>query len=136
MRASLAAAKPTRALTSSDFTAGTETPSALATSVVAHPAQLAHEQGRALLLGQTTDVGDEPAQGVALLGSRRRVLLVGHRRVGRIDRNRLVVAQDVDAAVVGDPIQPRPQGEVAVVGAQSVVGAYEDLLKGVLGILT
>jgi hypothetical protein len=36
---------------------------------------------------------------------------------------------------VSDPVEPRAQRELAVVGAQTGVGADEDLLNGVLSVL-
>ena len=66
-RASLAWASPTRALTSSDLTAGTDTASAPDDIGVGHAAELAHQQGRALLLGQALNVGDQAPQRVTLL---------------------------------------------------------------------
>jgi hypothetical protein len=41
----------------------------------------------------------------------------------------------VDATVVGDAVQPRPHVHVAPVGAQRSVGADEDVLQHVLGVL-
>jgi hypothetical protein len=41
----------------------------------------------------------------------------------------------VDAAVVGDPVEPRPQRELAAVGAQARVRADEDVLERILGVL-
>src|SRR5262249_17455944 len=43
-------------------------------------------------------------------------------------------AQMVDAAVVGDAVEPRAQDDRAVVGAQRRVGAQEHVLEGVLGV--
>ena len=44
-------------------------------------------------------------------------------------------AQVVDAAVVGDAVQPRAQVHLARVGAQRAVGAHEHVLQHVLGVL-
>ena len=45
-------------------------------------------------------------------------------------------AQVVDAAVVGDAVQPRAHVHRARVGAQRAVGAHEHVLQHVLGVLT
>ena len=57
-------------------------------------------------------------------------------RVDLLDGDRLGTAELVDAAVVGDPIQPRSQRQPAIVGAKAVEGPHEYLLEGVLGILS
>ena len=44
-----------------------------------------------------------------------------------------LAAQLVEAAVVGDPVQPRAQRHRAAVGAQRAVGADQDVLDDVLG---
>ncbi len=80
-RASSAWARPSRARTSSDLTAGTVTPRAAGHVGVGHPAQLAHEQRRALLIGQSADVGDQPPERLALVGLGDRVV---HRRAQQL----------------------------------------------------
>ncbi len=102
---------------------------------VAHPLQLAHQQGGALLLGEPAEVADERAQLLALLGQPRGVgvgRLPGGEHVARFGRE---LAQQVDAAVVGDEVQPRAQRHGALAGAQRAVGAHEHVLGDVLGIL-
>jgi len=42
----------------------------------------------------------------------------------------------VEAAVAGDPIQPRPQVDLAVVAQHRPLGVDEDLLQHVLGVLS
>ncbi len=102
---------------------------------IRHAAQLAHQQRRALLLREALDVGDQAAQRVSLLDLDDRVLQVRDQAVDHLDGDRVRTAQLVDAAVVGDPVQPRPERELAFIRAQAVVRAHEDLLDGVLGIL-
>ena len=41
----------------------------------------------------------------------------------------------VEAAVAGDPIEPRADGDRALVGEHRAVGVDEDLLEDVLGVL-
>ncbi len=41
----------------------------------------------------------------------------------------------VEAAVAGDPVEPRPQVDLALVGEHRPVGVDEDLLQDVLGVL-
>jgi hypothetical protein len=86
--------------------------------LIAHSTEFAHEQSRALLLGQTTNVGDQTAQRVPLL------------RLGdRIDRgaNTLEELWDrqrrppelVDATIVRHPVEPGSEcEELAIVGPQ------------------
>jgi hypothetical protein len=103
---------------------------------VAHAAQLAQEQRRALLIGQATDIRDQPSQRLAALGLGNRV---GHRRgdeVNHLGGDRHRTAKLIDAAVVRDPVQPGPKGEIAIVGPQRRVGAHEHVLESVFGILS
>jgi hypothetical protein len=44
-------------------------------------------------------------------------------------------AQVVEAAVAGDPVEPRPQVDLALVAEHRAVGVDEDLLQDVLGVL-
>jgi hypothetical protein len=44
-------------------------------------------------------------------------------------------AQLVDAAVVGNPVEPGPERELTVVRAQPRIRSHEDVLQGVLGVL-
>ena len=102
---------------------------------VAQAVHLAHEQRRALLLGQPADVGDQAAQVVAALGVGRRVVQRPARGLEEVDRGRHGLAQMVDAAVVRDAVQPGAQRHRAVADAQRGVGAQEDVLQRVLGVL-
>ena len=119
-RASLAWASPTRALTSSDLTAGTETPEGPGDIRVGHAGQLPHEQRRTLLIGQALNVGDQALERVALLHAGHGIPTgVGHRRGDDLGGGRLRAAQLVDAAVVGDPVQPGAQRQLAIARAQA-----------------
>jgi len=96
---------------------------------------LAQQQRRPLRLGQGLDVGHELAQVLAhlhALGRRRavgvrqdvhRVLPLGHR-----------LTKVVEAAVAGDPVEPGPHVDLAIVREHRRVGVGEDLLEHVLGI--
>ena len=102
---------------------------------VAEPLELAHQQRRALLGRQAPHVLDELADVLAPLGlgngvAQRRVVTLED-LAGRHRRT----AQLVDAAVVGHAVQPRPQRHRALAGPQRRVGAQEDVLQRVLGIL-
>ena len=103
---------------------------------VAHPRQLAHQQRGALLVGQAANVLDQARERLALLGGRDRV---GDRAGGgtldRRRRDRHRPADLIDAAVVGDAIQPCAEGEIAVARPQPVVRLEEHVLERVLGVL-
>ena len=45
------------------------------------------------------------------------------------------LAEVVEAAVAGDPVEPRPHVDLALVGEHRRVGVGEDLLEHVLGVL-
>jgi hypothetical protein len=45
------------------------------------------------------------------------------------------LAKVVEAAVPGDPVEPRPHSDRALVGDHRVVGGDEHLLENVLGVL-
>jgi hypothetical protein len=101
---------------------------------VGEPVELAHEQGRALLLGQPLDVLHQLAQ---VLAADRLGLGVVRRRARQLvylGRRRQRAAQVVDAAVVGDAVQPGAQRHRPIVVAQRAVGAQEDVLQDVLGV--
>ena len=109
------------------------TPSVVGEVGVGEALELADDQRRALLLGQRVEVGDEPPQVLAALGLGDRVGAAGEQLVG-LQRRRGRAAHVVDAAVVGDAVEPRPHGDVALAGAQGAVGAQEDVLHDVLGL--
>ena len=103
--------------------------------LVGEGVDLAQQQRRALGLGKILDVGDQRAEVLALLDrsavvtpSRRphvhRVLALGDR-----------ATEVVEAAVSGDPVEPRPHVDLAVVGEHRRVRLDEDFLQHVLGVL-
>ena len=102
---------------------------------VGHAVDLAHEQRRALLLGQAADVGDQAAQVLAPLRVLERVVQRGARHLEDVRGGRHRAAQVVDAAVVGDAVEPRAHVDGALVGAQGAERADEDVLQHVLGVL-
>jgi hypothetical protein len=134
-RDSTASARPTRARTSSDLTAGDRGVERGGEVGIGHAVDLAHEQGGALLLGEAADVGDEPAQVVTALGLLDRVVQRLARHLEDLGRRGRRAAQLIDAAVVRDPVEPRADVELPVVGAQGAVGPHEDVLQHVLGVL-
>ena len=82
------------------------------------------------------DVADQHPELLALVdlvGGCRAVL--GQVDVHRVDADRLDPAQVVEAAVAGDPVQPRPHVDRAVVVEDRVERGGEHLLKHVLGVL-
>ena len=103
--------------------------------VVAEPVELAHQQRRALLLGQVGEVLDQPPQLVAAAERRVDVLArAGAVAVGELGRGEAVAAQLVDAQVAHDAVQPRLELDRAVVVAQRPVRAQERLLHDPLGV--
>jgi hypothetical protein len=102
---------------------------------VGEPVELAHEQRRALLLGQAADVLDQPGEVLAPLGLLDRVVERLARDVEHLGGRRDRAAQVVDAAVVGDAVEPRAHVHLAVVGAQGAERADEHVLHDVLGVL-
>ena len=129
-RASPASARLIRARTSSDLTAGRLTSSDVAMLRVAEPFELAHQEGRALLVGKAPEVVDQAGAGVSrppLCDGR--VVAVGRRHLELLGRHRGRPAQLVDAAVVRDAVEPGAQRDRAVVGAQAAVRAQEDVLQ-------
>jgi SAM-dependent methyltransferase len=101
---------------------------------VRHPRHLSHEQRRTLLLGQTPDVDHQASERLASLGLGDRItvgyLIVSLQKL----EARQWPPQLVDAAVMGHAVEPRPQRDVAVAGAQTRVGADENVLERVLDI--
>jgi hypothetical protein len=97
--------------------------------------ELAHEQHRALLGGQAAHVGDQPAKVLAALGLGQRIGLRRAHELEPLQRDGDRAAQLVDAAVVGDAVQPRAQRDRPPVRAQGRVRAQEDVLERVLGIV-
>jgi hypothetical protein len=101
---------------------------------VRHPAKLAHQQSRALLIGEAADILDQPAQRLPLLGLDRWVVDRSAEEAQHLGRRRHRAPQLVDAAVVGDPVEPCAQGQLAVVCPQADVRTDEDVLQRILGI--
>jgi hypothetical protein len=102
---------------------------------VGHAAELAHQQRRALLLGQPPQVRDQAPQRLALLRCGGRVVNGRPDNLQHLGRRRCRPAQLVDAAVVGHPIQPGSQRQLAIVRAQAGICTHEDVLQSILGIL-
>ena len=102
---------------------------------VGHAVDLAHQQRRALLVGEAADVGDQAAQVLAPLRVLERVVQRGPRHLEHVGGGRHRAAQVVDAAVVGDAVEPRADVDRALVGAQGAERAHEDVLQHVLRIL-
>src|SRR5436190_5294131 len=103
--------------------------------LVGQALHLAHQQRRALLVGQPPHVVDEPAQVLAPLGLLERVQQRRPARdVEQVHRGGHRPAQLVDAAVVRDLVEPRAKRHRAVVGPQRPVGAQEDVLHRILGV--
>jgi hypothetical protein len=102
---------------------------------VGHPPELAHQERRALLVGKPLDVGDQAPKRVALLHLGGGILRRRMEAIHHLGRGARRAAKLIDAAVVCDAVQPRPQCELAVVGAQAGVGTNEYLLQRILGVL-
>ena len=99
--------------------------------LVGEALELADDERRALLLREVVEVGDEAPEVLPALGLDHRVGAAGEQLVG-LQRRRGGAADVVDAAVVGDAVEPRAHGDLAVAGAQGAVGAEEDVLHDVL----
>ena len=98
---------------------------------------LPQQQRGALRLRQVLDVVDEQPEllaAVHLVSGRSRPC---SERCTSIESTRdgLDAAQMVEAAVAGDPVQPRAHVDRTVVGEDRVVGGGEDLLQHVLRVL-
>ena len=97
---------------------------------------LAQDHRRPLRLRKLLHVGDDLAQLLPLLHllERRRPVLV------RVDVHRVLALRDrppqeVQAAVAGDPVEPRAGLDRPLVGDHRRVRRHEDLLQHVLGVL-
>ena len=104
--------------------------------LVGEGVHLAQEERRALGLGQAADVRHQEAEVLAagrLLD--RRLAGVGEVDVHRVDADRRLAAQVVEAAVAGDAVEPGPDVDLARVGLDRVEGGGEHLLEDVLGVL-
>ncbi len=134
-RASAASTSPTRARTSSDLTAGTVTSSVLARSAYDMPSISRISSADRCCSGSRPDVLDQAREVVAALRLLDRVAQRLARQVEDVGRRRHRPAQVVDAAVVGDAVQPRPQVHLPRVGPQRAVRADEHVLEEILGVL-
>ena len=101
---------------------------------VGHPAHLAHQQRRTLLIRQPPDVDDQPAQRLAPLALQHRVAAGGRGKLQRLRSGRHRAPEFVHAAVVRDPIQPGAQAQLAAIGQQARICADEHVLEHVLGV--
>ena len=102
---------------------------------VGHSAELAHQECRPLLLGEPAHVRDQAPERLAPVGLVDRVVNRRAQELQHLGRRWGRPAQLVDAAVVGDAVEPGPERELAVVGPQARIRAYEDVLKCVLRVL-
>ena len=97
---------------------------------------LAQHERRFLRLGHFVDIPDQQPELLALVdlvGGAGAV--VGVVQVHRVDADRLDPAQVVEAAVAGDPVQPRSDVDRAIVGQDRVEGGRHHLLHHVLCVL-
>ena len=102
---------------------------------VRHPAELAHQQGGALLLWKPLHVDEQAAQSLAVLSLDRGVIDGRAHLLEHLGRRGGGAAQLVDAPVVRDPVKPGPQRYFASIGAQAGVRADKDILDRVFGVL-
>jgi hypothetical protein len=102
---------------------------------VGHAVHLPHEQRRALLLRKPADVLDQAREVLAPLRLLDGVAQRLARELEDVGRRQDRAAQVVDAAVVGDPVEPGTDVDVARVGPQGSVRAHEHVLQEVLGVL-
>jgi hypothetical protein len=101
---------------------------------VRHAGHLAHQQCRALLLGQATDVGDQPPERFPSLGLGGRIAVGDVVADGEQVRERLRAPQLIDAAVVRDPVEPWAERHRPVAGAKTGVRAHEHVLERILDV--
>ena len=104
--------------------------------LVAHRVDLAQQERRALGLGEMADVLEETAELLAVLDA----LVGGHPIQVGVGVHRVLpvrggLTKVVEAAVPRDPVEPRANGDRALVGDHRVVGRDEDLLEHVLRVL-
>jgi hypothetical protein len=104
--------------------------------LVGERVDLAQQQCSALRLGELVDVAEQLAE--ALAADRpiaRRHAVVGEVDVHRVDADRRRAAQVVERAVTRNPVEPRTDVDLALIGQHGVEGSREDLLQHVLGVL-
>ncbi len=98
--------------------------------------ELAHQQGRALLIGQARDVLDQAADLLASLSLAERV---GQRRDAALERGtagrRGRTAQLIEAAIVRDAVEPWAQRDRLIACAQAGIRAHQDVLQRILGVV-
>ena len=97
--------------------------------LVAHPLQLAHQEGGALLLGQRPQAGDQRRDLLARLRLGRRRATAADQVLGQLRRRGRAVAEVVQRRVADDPVEPRAQLDLGVAAAQG----DQRLAEGVLG---
>ena len=97
-------------------------------------AELGEQQRRALVVGQRAQIVEQVAQIGALLDVGGEVLGRRHARVRKVV---LLAprAQERDAAIARDRVQPRPHGLGHLAGAERAVGGDERVLDDVLGVV-
>ena len=97
---------------------------------------LIKDQRFAMLSHRHTDDEGAMAELLALVDLvGRRLAALGEVDVHRVDADRLLAAQVVQRAVAGDPVEPRPHVDRAVVAEDRVERGGEDLLQDVLRVL-
>ena len=101
---------------------------------VGHPTQLAHQKRRTLLVGKAANIDDQPAQRLAMLTLHHRVAGQAGSQLKCLENGRHRPPELVNAAVVGDAVQPGPQAQLAAVGAQAGVRTNEHVLEHILGV--
>ena len=101
---------------------------------MAQGAELGQDERRPLILGQPLEVGQQVAQVLALLDLGREPL---DRGLGNVVEGALLLAgaQDGQAAVAGDGVEPRLELHRPVAGEEVAIRGDEGVLDGVLGLL-
>ena len=99
--------------------------------------ELEEDERRALVLGQALDVADEVLEVAAALDLGGEAVGAGQALEGVVAPGDVVTAraQDAEAAVAGDRVEPRLQLDRLPAAPEAVVGRDEHLLEGVLGLL-
>ena len=102
--------------------------------LVAQGTELGQDERRALVLGQPLEVGEHVAQVLAALDLGREALDGG---LGNVVERALLLAgaQDGEAAVAGDGVEPRLELDRLVAADEVAMGGDEGVLDGVLGLL-
>ena len=104
--------------------------------LVGQRVDLPQQQRRALRLRQVLHVRDQQPELLAPVDLvRRREPALGEVDVHRVHPHRLRATQVVQRAVAGDPVQPRPHVDLALVRQHRVERGGEHLLQHVLGVL-